>query len=169
MSASTDEWIDLVDDQDLVVGRVTRLQMREKNLWHRSVAILCQNSRGEIYVHRRTPTKDVFPGLYDVTVGGVVGAGESYDAAAVRELAEELGISDPTPQSMFRHRYAGPHSRAHVAVYSVIWDGPIVHQQSEIAWGGFCTVEEVMANPQGWQFVPDGLEVFYLGLPRLRG
>ena len=160
MTPNTDEWVVWVDEDDRVVGRVTRRQMREGRLWHRNIAVLCTTSRGDIYVHRRTATKDVFPSLYDMFVAGVVGADESYDAAALRELAEELGIVGPTPQPLFRHRYDGALSRAHIAVYRVVWDGPIEHQASEIAWGAYCTVAELVANAQGWAFVPDGLELF---------
>ena len=59
-------------------------------------------------MHRRTDTKDVFPGEYDMFVGGVVSAGESYDDSALREIGEELGIVGPTPEFMFMHRYEGP-------------------------------------------------------------
>jgi 8-oxo-dGTP pyrophosphatase MutT (NUDIX family) len=157
---AADELVDWVDEEDRVIGQVTRARMRAENLLHRCIAVLCCNSQGAVYAHRRSATKDVFPGLYDMFVGGVVGAGESYDAAARREIGEELGIVGPIPRPLFRHRYEGPASRSHTAVYRVSWDGPIVHQESEIAWGGFRTIEQLAARPAGWSFVPDGLEIF---------
>jgi len=42
----------------------------------------------------------------------------------------------------------------------VIWDGQIRHQASEVAWGSFCTLQEIIENKHGWRFVPDGFEVF---------
>jgi isopentenyldiphosphate isomerase len=155
-----EESVDQVDEEDHVVGRVTRAQMRALNLLHRSVAVMCQDARGRIYVQRRSETKDVFPGLYDMFVGGVVAAGESYEAAARREIEEELGIAGPQPALLFRHRYDGPCSRSHTFVYRVVWDGPIRHQLSEVAWGGYCTLDEIATNPGGWRFVPDGWEIF---------
>jgi isopentenyldiphosphate isomerase len=160
MSEPGDEWIDLVDEADRVQGRVTRRQMRADNLLHRSVFVLCLDPDERAYVQRRTSTKDVFPGLYDMFVGGVVEAGESYDHAARREIGEELGIVGPTPHRLFMHRYAGPASRSHIAVYQVTWDGPIVHQQSEVDWGAYFTLEELARNTGGLAFVPDGWEVF---------
>ncbi len=53
----------------------------------------CWMLRDELYVHRRTETKDVYPGYLDVCAGGVNAAGESYDTCAARELEEELGVS----------------------------------------------------------------------------
>lgn len=150
----------MIDDADFVLGQVTRGQMRAGKLWHRSVAILCRNSRGEIYVHRRTTTKDVFPGLYDMFVGGVVGAGESYAQAATREIGEELGIVGVVPTPLFHHRYEGPHSRAHTDVFEVTWDGAITHQASEVAWGAFRTRRQLLENTEDFAFVPDGAEIF---------
>ena len=161
-----EEWVDHIDEHDRVIGRVPRRLMRRDNLLHRSVGILCFDPAGLIYVHRRTDTKDVFPGLHDMTVGGVVSAGESYDDAAVRELAEELGISGPTPEFLFKHRYEDAFVRSLAAVYRVVWDGPIRHQPSEVAWGGYFPVADIASNARGFRFVPDGWQLFtrYLAL-----
>ena len=154
------ELVDIVDEADRVVGRTTRAQMRRDNLLHRVVAILCRNRDGKIYVHRRTATKDLFPNLYDMFTAGMVGAGESYDDAALRELEEELGIRGVTLHPLFRHRYEGDRTRSHTAVYSVEWNGPIAHQPSEIAWGAFRSHSELVANLEQFEFVPDGAELF---------
>lgn len=155
-----DELVDLVDLQNQIIGLATRREVRKKNLLHRGVGILCWNSRGEIYVHRRTPTKDVFPGMYDMFVGGVVGKGETYLDAARREIREELGILGPAPENLFHHLYQGPLNRSWVAVYEVTWDGPIVHQKAEVDWGAFLTLDALLAKLEEWEFVPDGLEIF---------
>lgn len=155
-----EELVDLIDRDDRVIGRTSRRQVRAENLLHRGVGVLCLNSEGSIYVHKRTDTKDVFPGMYDMFVGGVVGAGETYDEAARREIAEELGIVGPTPSYLFRHLYWGPRNRSLVAVYSVEWDGPIRHQESEIVWGRFLPFDEIVEKLKEWPFVPDGLEIF---------
>ena len=80
-----EELVDLIDRDDRVIGRASRRRVRAENLLHRGVGILCRNSGGLIYVHKRTDIKDVFPGMYDMFVGGVVEAGETYDEAASRE------------------------------------------------------------------------------------
>jgi 8-oxo-dGTP pyrophosphatase MutT (NUDIX family) len=164
----SDERVDWVDESDRVLGQVTRRQMRAENLWHRTVAVLCCDPGGRVYVHRRTEHKDVFPGLYDMFVGGVVGAGESYEQCALREIGEELGIRGPLPEPLFMHRYDGPESRSHIAVFRVTWEGPIEHQESEVAWGGYCSLAQITENPSGFRFVPDGLEVFQRYLEWMR-
>lgn len=157
---ASEELIDVVDEDDRVLGSTTRSQMRAQNLLHRSVFILCKSTRGAIYVHRRTLTKDVFPGLYDMFVGGVVGAGETYEAAALREIGEELGIVGPPLRRLFHHRYESERSRAHIEVFDVVWDGPIVLQDNEIDWGAWVDLEALVANQASWTFVPDGAEAF---------
>jgi isopentenyldiphosphate isomerase len=155
-----DEWVDLVDAQNRVLGKARRSDVRRRNLLHRGVGILCWNSRNELYVHRRTWTKDVFPGMYDMFVGGVVGAGEPELDAARREIREELGIDGPEPRYLLHHLYEGALNRAWVALHEVVWDGPIRHQTSEVEWGTFLTLKQILEKVEVWSFVPDGLEIF---------
>lgn len=163
---SADELVDVVDEDDRVIGRVTRRAMREQNTLHRNASVICLTSKGEVFVHRRVHTKDVFPSLYDLFASGVVAAGESYDAAAKRELGEELGVVGPVPEPLFKHRYEGPSSRSFTMVYRVVWDGPIACQAEEIAWGGFLPLTAVARNDQQFPYVPDGWEVFQRYLER---
>jgi len=155
-----EELVDLIDEQDQVIGWARRKRVRKENLLHRGVGILCLDPTGRIYVHRRTTTKDVFPGMYDMFVGGVVGKGESRDLAATREIAEELGISGPIPEPLCRYLYIGPLNRSLVAVYKVVWDGKISHQVEEVEWGSYMSIEEIEAKTGEWNFVPDGLEIW---------
>lgn len=155
-----EELVDLIDEQDRVIGWARRERIRRLNLLHRGVGILCLDPDGQIYVHRRTETKDVFPGMYDMFVGGVVGQGEDCDLAAAREIAEELGIKGPQPEPICRYLYLGPLNRSLVAVYKVTWEGKIRHQPEEVEWGSYMSIEEIEAKIGEWNFVPDGLEIW---------
>jgi isopentenyldiphosphate isomerase len=83
---AADEIVAIVDEQNHVVGVAPRREMRAKRLPHRSTYILVFNAKDDLYVQKRTMTKDVFPGYYDIAAGGVVLAGESYEQGAEREL-----------------------------------------------------------------------------------
>ena len=150
----------LVDEDDGVVGTSPRSVIRSGNLLHRGVAIIVRNPSGELYVHRRTPSKDVFPGMYDVVVGGMVSAGESYDQTARRELAEELGVRGVEPLFLFKHRYRGDRNNAWMSVYEIVWPGPICHQESEISWGAYMSEDQIVRRLSEWEFAPDHLDVF---------
>jgi isopentenyldiphosphate isomerase len=157
---ATEETGVLVDDDDQVTGTAPRSRIRSQNLPHRGVAILVRNPDGEIYVHRRTPTKDVFPDMYDMVVGGMVTEGETYEEAARRELAEELGVKGVELRFRLRHRYIGDLNNAWISLYEVVWEGPIRHQADEISWGTFMTERELLDRLDRWSFAPDHLEVF---------
>jgi 8-oxo-dGTP pyrophosphatase MutT (NUDIX family) len=85
-------------------------------------------------------------------------AGESYEGCARREVGEELGIS-AEPIFRFLHRYEGPSGRVWGGAFDVVWNGPIVQQASEVAWGAFVPFVEVDAMIAREPFCPDGLEV----------
>lgn len=155
------EMVDIVDEANIVTGCLTRQEVRSQNLLHRGVGILVYNSKGEVYVHQRTATKDLFPSMFDMLVGGVVSSGEDYLTAARREVQEELGVENDDLEELFHHLYDGPNNRSWIAVYRVFWDGPILHQAEEIAWGGWMPESELKAWSETVEIVPDGLSVFH--------
>jgi isopentenyldiphosphate isomerase len=154
------EIVDLVDEGDNVVGRAPRHEVRTRNLLHREVAAIVRNPERAIYTHRRTDTKDVFPGMYDMFVAGVVTSDESYDDAIRRELEEELGVRGADPTFLFKTRYRDPDINSWTCCYEVVWNGPIRHQEDEIAWGRFIPEAELITKLDELPFFPDGLVVF---------
>ncbi|XHM66507.1 NUDIX hydrolase [Streptomyces nigra] len=161
MSAA-DEILDIVDERDRVVGRAPRGEAYARGLRHRCVFIAARDAEGRLFVHRRTPTKLVFPSHYDMFVGGVVGAGESYDDAALREAEEELGVSGlPRPVFLFKFLYDdGAGQTWWSAVYEVRCALPVDPQVEEVAWHGFLTDEELERRLPEWPWVPDGLAAY---------
>jgi len=106
-----DEIVTIVDEYNNVVGALPRKEMRAKGLLHQATYIMVFNPRKELYVQKRTPTKDVFPGYYDVAAGGVVLEGESYEQGAMRELSEELGIFGVSLRRLFDFQYEDEYIR----------------------------------------------------------
>jgi len=148
----------VLDDAGRVIGIATRQEMRHRRLPHRCVYLLVFSPRGELFVHLRTPTKDVYPAHWDVTVGGVLAAGEAFAAGAVREGREELGV-ELTPEPLFPFRYAAPLTVVHGMVYRAVHSGPFRLQTEEIVEGAFVTVDEVLSRTTREPFCPDGLAV----------
>jgi isopentenyldiphosphate isomerase len=159
--AVTEEQVAVVDDAGVVVGAVPRSVMRRDNLPHLVVAVLLRDPRGRVYVHRRTDCKDVFPGMHDCFAAGCVLAGEDPEAAAQRELAEELGVAGVRLEPLFSGWYADDATRHLCHVWTATYDGQVTHQPEEVAWGGWMTVDELRAHlaDPSWPFVPDGREL----------
>jgi len=159
---SADELLDIVDEHDQVVGQAPRAEAYAHRLRHRCVFVLARDAAGRVFVHRRTARKLVFPSLYDMFVGGVVGAGESYDEAALREAGEELGVLGlPAPVPLVKFLYDTPEHTWWSAVYEIRCEPPPVAPQiEEIAWHAFLAEEELHRRLAEWTWVPDGMEVY---------
>ncbi|AUG81261.1 NUDIX hydrolase [Kitasatospora sp. MMS16-BH015] len=159
MTNPAEELLDVVDEQDRVTGQAYRDVVYRDGLRHRCVFILVRDPQGRIFTHRRTDTKTYYPGYYDCFVGGVVGAGESYDLAAVREAEEELGVSgvSPSPLHKFLFHDEETGDQWWCQVYQATWDGPVSPQVEEVAWHDWLTEAELTAKLTEWPFVPDGL------------
>jgi isopentenyldiphosphate isomerase len=157
----SEELVDVVDEQDQVVATVTRSRVRAEHLLHRVASVLVFRPDGRLLVHRRTDTKDVFPGAFDCFVSGVVTAGESYEQARDRELREEMAIAGGTAIEIFHHRYEGTDDRSWSAVFAITWDGAVVPQAAEIAWHGWEPVARVLLRAEEPTFVPDGREILH--------
>lgn len=163
-----DEIVALVDDAGEVVGTAPRREVRARNLPHMATAVLLRDPVGRVYVHRRTVTKDVFPGMHDCWAGGVVLADEDPGEAAERELAEELGVTGVPLRRILTGWYADDSTRYLAFVYEAEWDGPVAHQPEEVDWGTWMPLEELVARleDESWPFVPDGRQLLgrYLAL-----
>ncbi|MDW5330064.1 NUDIX hydrolase [Plantactinospora sp. KLBMP9567] len=167
MARSADEILDIVDERDRVVGQAPRGEAYARRLRHRAVFVLARDPSGRIFVHRRTAQKLVFPSRYDMFVGGVVGAGETYDEAARREAEEELGVTGlPAPTPLFRFLYETPEHTWWSAVYEVCCATPVDPQVEEVAWHAFLTDEELAGRLTEWAWVPDGLAAYHRLLER---
>jgi len=154
-----DEIVLIVDKDNKITGSASRHQMRASGLPHRATYILVFNSLGELFVQKRTMTKDIYPGYYDVATGGVVLAGERYDESAKRELAEELGIKETDLTSHFTFFYQEDKNRVWGRVYSCIYNGELILQAEEVESGYFMSPQEVLALSKKEQFTPDGIYV----------
>ncbi|WP_338051579.1 NUDIX domain-containing protein [Pseudonocardia acidicola] len=160
----SDELVAVYDAAGAVTGVAARGEVYARSLWHGSAGVLLRSGDGKrVYVHRRSPEKLVMAGLHDCWAGGVVGPGETPERTAARELAEELGVSRVPLQPLFALDWdeaaqvpGGP--RCHLFAFEARWDGPVVHQPSEIVCGGWMGLGELrarLADPD-WPFVPDG-------------
>lgn len=159
---AADELLDIVDDADRVVGQAPRSEAYARRLRHRCVFVLVRDDRERVFVHRRAADKQLFPSGYDMFVGGVVGAGETYDAAAWREAREELGNDDlSAPVPRLRFLFETSEYASWCAVYELRHAGPVDPPASEVAWHGFLTEAELRRRLDEWAWAPDSLVAYH--------
>ena len=127
-----DEVFDVVDEADEVTGQATRREVHERNLLHRAVHVFVLNRHGELLLQKRSRFKDAHPGVWDSSVAGHLDAGESYEAAATRELDEEMGIQGVPPEEIGRISPCKSTGWEHVRLFLVRWDGVPRFPSSEV-------------------------------------
>jgi isopentenyl-diphosphate delta-isomerase type 1 len=144
--SASKEILEVVDENDRVIGRERRDVIHRKGLMHRSAQVLVFNSRGELFLQKRSHVKDEFPGLWDSSAAGHVNPGESYIECARREVAEELGISRPGELAeICRFPASRDTGFEHCVVHRCTWDGPLTLQAGEVEDGRWLKPEEMDA------------------------
>lgn len=159
-----DEVFDVVDEADQIIGQATRLEVHARKLRHRAVHIFVFNEGGRLFIQKRSRNKDSFPGRRDSSASGHLSTGEDYDACAVRETGEELGLAIVAEdlEKHFKIEACLETGWEFVWVYSLQTGKPVCINPKEIQSGEFSSPSQirarVMKHPD--EFAPSFLRVF---------
>ena len=163
---SPEELVEEVDHDGTVLRLVTRADMRAQRLRHRSVFIAVVSSHGELLVHQRSMSKDIWPGWWDIAVGGVVAPGEDFGAAARRELAEEVGLTQCSLGFLGSGAYEDDSVRLSAWCYLCRSDGPFVFSDGEVVRTEWVAPDRIGEWLGTHRVLPDSVA---LVLPRILG
>jgi isopentenyldiphosphate isomerase len=142
----SEEIFDVVNERDEVIGRETRREVHRTGLKHRAIHVLIFNSRGEVFLQKRSMSKDSSPGRWDSSASGHLDCGEDYDACAVRELREEIGLNaGECPRRVFKVEPCAQTGQEFVWLYEGASEGPFTLHPEEIECGDWFTPERVTA------------------------
>lgn len=155
-----EEIVSIVDRDDNVIDEVPRHVMRSQSLRHRVTYIFVFDSSGRLLVQKRTPSKDLYPGYFDLAAGGVVCAGESYEESSVREAGEELGIHDRPLDARFKFYFEQDDNKCWGMVFSCTHDGPFQLQAEEVESGEFVEIDKILSGDVA-PVTPDTLAVLH--------
>jgi isopentenyldiphosphate isomerase len=144
MEFMSEEIFDVVNERDEVVGWAPRKEVHATGLKHRAVHVLVFNARGEVFLQKRSLLKDTAKGKWDSSSSGHLDSGEEYDACAMRELREEIGLAlARPPRRLFKIDACAETGWEFCWVYRCESEGPFVLHPDEIERGGWFAPEFV--------------------------
>lgn len=150
-----EEMFPLVDEDGHIIGAATRKECHGgSRLLHPVVHLHVFNRRGDVYLQRRPPWKDIQPDKWDTAVGGHVDLGENVEQALRREAGEELGLTGFHPEALAPYVFESERERELVFPHRCTYDGPVA-PSAETAGGRFWTMAEVKENLGKGVFTPN--------------
>ena len=154
-----------VDRDDREIGSGTIRHAVEHGIVRRVVRVIIENDAGEILLQKRSATIVSYPNLWNDSTSGHVDVGESYAAAAARELKEEMGIEVPLTEvgKFYGEETEPPHLRkAFNMVYRGVFNGePRIdpHEVGDARWVSRAELRAWYTETPG-DFTPGSIESF---------
>lgn len=144
MTDNQQEIFPIVDEEGTVLGRATRGECHKgSKLLHPVVHLHVFNTQGDVYLQKRPEWKDIQPGKWDTAVGGHIDYGETPEEALRREVREELGMTDYTPEFISKYVFESQREKELVYVHRTTYDGAIQPSRNELDGGRFWTMDEI--------------------------
>ena len=156
-SSDPEEWFPLVDEDGNTIGKALRSVCHDGKsmLLHPVVHLHLFNTQGELYLQKRSATKDIQPGKWDTSVGGHVSPGETAIEALRREAHEELALNNFVPESLGKYVWESSRERELVNSFTTISDEIPVINKDEIEEGRYWSMEEIKENLGKDVFTPN--------------
>lgn len=157
VSFTDEEWFPVVDEDGNMTGKAPRSVCHDgkSKLLHPVVHLHLINSKGELFLQKRSLLKDIQPGKWDTSVGGHVGIGEKTEVALFRETFEEIGLTDIEPSFIIKYIWESVREKELVHSYYAVSDKQPVVNRQEIDEGKFWSFDEIMENTGKEIFTPN--------------
>ena len=140
------EMFPVVDASGFVLGQASRTYCHSGvRVLHPVVHLQIVDRFSRFYLQHRSEDKDMYPGLWDIAVGGHVSYGESFAEALLREAGEELGLFDFHPHSLGTTIYDDPEESELAAVYVAVGSYDLHPDHNEVQETRLWTMDEIDA------------------------
>jgi isopentenyldiphosphate isomerase len=140
------EIVDVVNELDNVVGQLPKTEAIQNGAWTRVVFVILFNQKGELFLQQRKSTKKTYPLYWSGSASGHVQSGESYAKAAIRELAEELGVNTALTEVA---KWNSAQEKEVVTFFVGREEGPFQLEESSIEQASFFSVEKLENDSAG--------------------
>ena len=135
-----EEFLVKVNSKDKIIGKVSRKIAHQNNkIIHKAVGLVVFDKKGRMLMQKRSKTKDLYPGIWTVSVSGHVGVGEKEEKAILREAKEEIGLQLNQKDIKFLSKdlIKSVKETELMVHFYVIYEGPFKFNKQEIeklAW-----------------------------------
>ncbi len=157
------EYFDIVDENNVIIGRASREECHAKGLLHRGIFVLVINSNGKILLQKRSMNKDIRPGLWTTSVSGHVDSGETYEEAARREMREEIGIDTKVRELytfVFKDKGKDYIDNEIDKIFVAKHDGPFKIDKEEVDFVAFYKPKEIFKMMKKEKFTTATVNIF---------
>lgn len=152
-----EELFPITDNDGNTIGKASRSECHNgiSFLLHPVVHLYVFNSKGELYLQKRSRLKKIQPGKWDTSVGGHVDYGEEIETALLREAREELGITEYAPEYIDKYIFTSKVECELVYIFKCIYDGKIIPNPEEIEEGRFWLIDEIVSKLNTEELTPN--------------
>jgi isopentenyldiphosphate isomerase len=138
------EYLPLVDARGRVYGQALRSECHgNPKMIHPVVHLHVFNSKQRLFLQKRSPNKDLFPGFWDTSVGGHIGINENAEQALQREAKEELGIDAGQARFLYSYLMCNTYESEYVYTYLIYWDKKFSINDYEISEARFFSRRQI--------------------------
>jgi isopentenyldiphosphate isomerase len=145
-----EEILDLVNEEDSVIGTIKRSESHKLaggNLGYiRATDMFIKNSKGQLWIPKRTATKTIAPNGLDYSCGGHVSSGDGYDETMIREIEEELNFKPDKDKLHFIVKMPPDTTPYYRAVYIYESDIEPEYNRDDFVSAEWLTPEELLAK-----------------------
>lgn len=156
-----EEMLPIVEENGLVIGQASRKYCHGgSKVLHPVVHLHLINRFGELYVQKRSLSKDLYPGRWDTAVGGHVSYGELILEALLRETREELGLTEMNPVYLMSYVHESETEKELANVFAAVGNFSINPCNEEVSEGRWWSYPEIKDNFEKSIFTPNFEEEF---------